>query len=69
MSRDMIKLQLSVARQNVLSLDMSFMSRRIEIMSFYKLQYMHFEFAYFCSAATYDIIFWCHPVYYKTLIL
>ena len=26
---------------------------------------MHFQFDYFCSVATYDIIFWCRPVYYK----
>ena len=26
-------------------------------------------FAYFCKVATYDIIFWCRLVYYKTLIL
>ena len=28
---------------------------------------MHFQFDYFCSVATYDITFWCRPVYYKTL--
>ena len=30
---------------------------------------MHFQFDYFCSVATYDITFWCRPVYYKALIL
>ena len=29
---------------------------------------MHFLFDYLCSVATYDIIFCCRPVYYKTLI-
>ena len=27
---------------------------------------MHFQFDYLCSVATYDIIFYCRPVYYKT---
>ena len=59
--------------KNFLSRDMSFMSRRCHIMLWllhiWKSQYMHFKFAYFCKVATYNIIFWCHPVYYKTLIL
>ena len=28
---------------------------------------MHFQFDCLCSVATYDIIFCCRPVYYKTL--
>ena len=39
------------------------------LLYFKKLQYMHFQFDYFCSVATYDIMFCCRPVYYKTLIL
>ena len=53
--------------------DMSFMLRGSDIMLsllyILKLQYMHFQFDYFCSVATYGIIFWCSPVYYKILIL
>ena len=30
---------------------------------------MHFQSDCFCSVATYDIIFCCRPVCYKTLIL
>ena len=47
--------------KNILSRDMIFMSRRSDVMLWLlhiqKLQYMHFQFAYFCSAATYEIIF------------
>ena len=68
-SNDVVGHDKTPVKSTLLSRDMSFMSRRIDIMSFYKLQYMHFEFAYFCSVAIYDIIFWCRPVYYKTLIL
>ena len=28
---------------------------------------MHFQFDYFCSGATYDIIFSCCPVYYNSM--
>ena len=65
MLRDMIKLQLSQhfcrATKNIVSRDMSFMSRRSDIvlwlLQIQKLQYILFQFAYFCNVATYDIIF------------
>ena len=60
-------------KPTLLSREMSFMSRRSDIMLWLlyiqKLQSMHFQFDYLCSVATYDIIFCCRPVYYKTLIL
>ena len=47
--------------KNILSRDTSFMSRRSNIMLWLlhiqKLQYTHFQFAYFCSVATHDITF------------
>ena len=62
-----------VANIQTMLRDMSFMSLRSDIMLWLlyilKLQHMHFPFDYFCSVATYDIIFWCRPVYYKTFIL
>ena len=48
-------------KSTLLSRDMSFMSRRSDIMlsllHIQKLQYMHFQSEYFCSVKTYDIIF------------
>ena len=73
MSRDMKKLQLSQSLsrdKNILSRDMSFMSRRS--VAFTHLESCNtctFSFVYFCSVARYDINFCCLPVYYKTLIL
>ena len=58
--------------KTILSCDMSFMSRKIDIMlwSLYikKFQYLHFQLDYFCRVSTYDN-FLLHPVYYKTLIV
>ena len=77
MSCDMIKLQLG---QHFCSTTKIFCPRATWIsccvgeklswlLYIQKLQHMHVQFDYFCSVATYDIIFWCRPVYHKTLIL
>ena len=60
--------------KNILSRGMSFMTRRSDIMV---VTFAHLKVALHalsvrllvCSVATYDIIFWCRLVYYKTLIL
>ena len=69
-----VKSTLLSSDKNILSGDVSFMSRRSDIMV---VTFIHLEVALHalsvcllvCSVATYDIILWCRPVYYKTLIL
>ena len=66
MSRDMIKLHLSqhFCRATKIFCRAAWVHvvYMLWLLHILKLQYMHFQFAYFCSVGTYDIIFWCRPV-------